>query len=390
MKGDKPNSTAGVKLLQAPHQPTQKEPDDESTSEDPPQTGGHRYPAPVCGLSVGGSHIAPRLHTRRGAATAGTAGAGGGGRNRPGRDGPGQAALWPAGRRTGGGCDGSRPGGVWRQRFPVAHGAADLVGAVSLAGKHRPRSAKADRVAEHHRLSRLVCDLAGERPGWSAVQEVDGEAALSRVVEMEVSDVHVNDCPKGSLNGQQNTGFAVKRRLTVVRQPGFKALDVHGDGRLCYGARIDLTHHGQTLQLLPVHLKSRCVENASTSSTCETRLAQVPIPEGWIDEAAKRPTPFIVLGDVSRRVTQPADRVRADLDDGEPTNADLTIATQDMPINCRDNTFTEFIDHIVVDRRFLPWVDRTAFHHITHRQADKAVWDQISDHCPVLFELWIR
>jgi endonuclease/exonuclease/phosphatase family metal-dependent hydrolase len=61
-----------------------------------------------------------------------------------------------------------------------------------------------------------------------------------------------------------------------------------------------------------------------------------------------------------------------------------------MPISCRDNTFTEFIDHIVVDRRVLPWVDRTSFRHITYRQADRAVWEQISDHYPVLIELWIR
>jgi endonuclease/exonuclease/phosphatase family metal-dependent hydrolase len=97
-----------------------------------------------------------------------------------------------------------------------------------------------------------------------------------------------------------------------------------------------------------------------------------------------------VLGDFNRRFNQPGDRVWADLDDGEPTNADLTAVTQDMPVSCRDNMLTEFIDHIVVDRRVVPWVDRTSFRQMTYRQADKAVWDQISDHCPVLVELWIR
>jgi len=37
-----------------------------------------------------------------------------------------------------------------------------------------------------------------------------------------------------------------------------------------------------------------------------------------------------------------------------------------------------------------PWVDRTSFRQVTYRQDDKAVWDQLSDHCPVLVELWIR
>ena len=100
--------------------------------------------------------------------------------------------------------------------------------------------------------------------------------------------------------------------------------------------------------------------------------------------------PFIVLGDFNRRFNRPGDRVWADLDDGDPANADLTALTQDMPISCRDNKHPEFIDHIVVDRRVLPWVDRTSFRHVTYRQADKAVWNQLSDHCPVLVELWVR
>ena len=127
-----------------------------------------------------------------------------------------------------------------------------------------------------------------------------------------------------------------------------------------------------------MHLKRGCVENASTSSACETRLAQVPVLEGWIDAAAG-PMPFIVLGDFNRRFTQPNDRVWAELDDGQPAHADLTAVTQDMPISCRVNTFTEFINHLVVERRVVPWVDRTSFRHMTYRRADKAVWDQISD-----------
>jgi endonuclease/exonuclease/phosphatase family metal-dependent hydrolase len=237
---------------------------------------------------------------------------------------------------------------------------------------------------------RIRCYVRLFDPDILAVQEVDGEAALGRVVDTDVYDVHVDDRPKGSLNGQQNTGFAFKRGLTVVRQPDFQALDVQGDGRLRYGARIDLTHHGQTLQLLSVHLKSGCFENRTTSSDCPMLMAQVPVLEGWIDEAARGPNPFIVLGDFNRRLNQPGDRVWVDLDDSDPANADLTALTQEMPVSCRDNQFTEFIDHIVVEPRVLPWVDRSSFRQITYRQADKAVWNQLSDHCPVMVELWVR
>jgi hypothetical protein len=58
-----------------------------------------------------------------------------------------------------------------------------------------------------------------------------------------------------------------------------------------------------------------------------------------------------------------------------------------VPISCQDNTFTEFVDHIVVDRRVLPWVDRISFHHMTYRQADKAVWEKLSAPCPMLIKL---
>jgi endonuclease/exonuclease/phosphatase family metal-dependent hydrolase len=37
----------------------------------------------------------------------------------------------------------------------------------------------------------------------------------------------------------------------------------------------------------------------------------------------------------------------------------------------------------------LPWVDRTSFRHVIYRQANKAAWDQLSDHCPVQAELWV-
>jgi endonuclease/exonuclease/phosphatase family metal-dependent hydrolase len=89
-------------------------------------------------------------------------------------------------------------------------------------------------------------------------------------------------------------------------------------------------------------------------------------------------------------VTQPGDRIWADLDDGEPANADLTALTQDMPLSCRDNAFPEFIDHLVVDRRVLPWGGRTSCRHVTSRQADRGVWGQLSDHCPVRVERWVR
>ena len=100
----------------------------------------------------------------------------------------------------------------------------------------------------------------------------------------------------------------------------------------------------------------------------------------------KRPSPHFGM---VPRLTLPGDTVRTELDDGQPENADVQVITDHMPLSCRDNAFTEFIDHLVFDKRVAPWVERSSFRQVTYRQADKPVWDQISDHCPVVVDLWI-
>jgi endonuclease/exonuclease/phosphatase family metal-dependent hydrolase len=149
------------------------------------------------------------------------------------------------------------------------------------------------------------------------------------------------------------------------------------------------THNGKTNQLMSVHLKSGCFENSITSSAC-TKLKQVPILENWMDTAANGPVPFIVLGDFNRRFNLPGDTVWAELDDANPPNADLETITKDMPVSCRDNQFTSFIDLIVFDKRAWVWADRSSFRQITYRQEDKEKWNKLSDHCPVMVELWIK
>ncbi len=174
----------------------------------------------------------------------------------------------------------------------------------------------------------------------------------------------------------------------MQERPDVTSLDV-ANGDLRTGARIDVTHGMQTIALMSVHLKSGCFDNNSSGSSCNTLLAQVPKLEEWIDAAAKDPNPFIVLGDFNRRLTIPGDVVWTNLDDGQPANANLLAVTDNMPVSCRDNSFTSFIDHIVTDLRATAFVDRSSFRQVTFRQADQPVWDLISDHCPVVVELWV-
>ncbi len=221
-----------------------------------------------------------------------------------------------------------------------------------------------------------------------AVQEVDGTAALRRVVDAEVYDVAVSSRPRPpGMGGKQNTGFAFKKGLDVRRRPDFKAL-AFGSGRLRYGTRIDVRVKGRTYQLMSVHLKSGCFGGESSARACDVLREQIPVLERWIDAAVAAQTPFLVLGDFNRRFNLPGDDLWATLDDGVPRGLDLTTLTENMPISCRENKFASFVDHIVLNADSAKMIDRTSFRHITYRQQDRAQWDRISDHCPVVVELW--
>lgn len=237
---------------------------------------------------------------------------------------------------------------------------------------------------------RIRCYVRMVDPDVLAVQEVDGEEALRRVVDEEVYEVHVSSRPlAGGMGGRQNTGFAYKKGLAVQELPDFTELDVSGGLR--HGARIDLTHGTTILKLMSVHLKSGCFANANSGSACNRLFQQVPVLETWIDAAAMDDEPFLVLGDFNRRLNQPEDVVWTNLDDADPANADLTAVTEDRPIGlCRtDQPFVDFIDHVVADKRAGQWVDRSSFRNVPLRQQDREVWDRISDHCPVVVELWL-
>ncbi|MBB6521460.1 endonuclease/exonuclease/phosphatase family protein [Pseudoteredinibacter isoporae] len=231
---------------------------------------------------------------------------------------------------------------------------------------------------------RIKCYIRRLDADILAVQEVDGEEALKRIVDTDVYDIVVS-----KRDADQNTGFAYKKGLNVTPREDFKALNIERERR---GTRIDLEHNGKTIRLMSVHLKSGCFSNESSSINyaCQVLQKQVPVLEQWIDESARLADGFIILGDFNRRVNAVGDLVWRAWDDREPANADLTSITADMPISCRDNRYTTFIDHIVLDKRAANWFDQASFRHVNFRQADKRKWNKISDHCPIVGELWVE
>jgi endonuclease/exonuclease/phosphatase family metal-dependent hydrolase len=226
-------------------------------------------------------------------------------------------------------------------------------------------------------------------PDILAVQEIDGVEALRRVVDTDIYNINVSSRPKSpNLNGKQNTGFAYKKGLIVEQLEDFDDLNVTGNLR--HGALIRLKHNGLSVKLMSVHLKSACFDDSFSGEACESLYRQIPILETWIDSAAKSDEPFIILGDFNRRFNALGDSVWKEIDDGDPPNADLTTATENKSISCRENKYTMFIDHIVFDKRAWRWVEDSSFRHQTFRQQDKTVWRKISDHCPVVVDLWIE
>lgn len=209
-----------------------------------------------------------------------------------------------------------------------------------------------------------------------AVQEVDGEEALQQVFPPGEYAYHLS-----TQRGVQLVGFAYRKSLTVERHPDLVALDVGGvrDG-------VDLTVHanGQALRLLAVHLKSGCFAAplSSPKAACVKLRAQLPVLERWIDDRARAGEPFLVLGDFNRRLNA-QDPFYAELDDGDPPNADLSLLSDGHASQCWGGKYPELIDHMLLSRDAAPWLKPSSFRQLVYDAADAPFRSKLSDHCPI-------
>ena len=292
------------------------------------------------------------------------------------------AALCPL-LLTNSGCDGLLEA---RSVEQVGRGAAVAPHALTIATWNIAHLRAQDgqgpnpRVEEDfRRLQRVAASL---RADVIAVQEVDGEEALSRVFDPERYAFAVADQP-----GTQLTGFAYRRELQVRRQPDYQLLDVGG---LRYGVDISVELGASSLRLLAVHLKASCVSDPIQTDTnaCRKFSKQVPVLEAWIDERAREGTPFIVLGDFNRRffARTDGDEVWRDLDDGQPAGVDLSSPTMGQRARCWDGRYPQFIDHLVMDQRAAAWLVPGSFAQHTY-EAPSSQRDVLSDHCPLSVQL---
>lgn len=223
-----------------------------------------------------------------------------------------------------------------------------------------------------------------------AFQEAENEAAAARVFDPAKFTIVMEarqGAPSGTCGGRfpqqqvirQAVGFAVRKGIAFDRHADVTSLML-GNPQLRSGIDIMLRPEGRApVRLLGIHLKSGCF-SGTDAKACPVLLEQMPALETWIDDAARAPERFAVLGDWNRRLGLPGDLLWSEIDDGEPENADLRLADAGQPPKC-DPRYDSFIDHIVLDKRAA--ADMGLFQETLYGPGEK----HYSDHCPITVTL---
>ena len=222
-----------------------------------------------------------------------------------------------------------------------------------------------------------------------AFQEVESEAAAARVFDPARYDIIMSQRPASRRGGgcygvpgqqirHQGVGFAIRKGVSWIRNPDLGALAL-GNPDLRWG--VDITLTGRTpLRLLAIHLKSGCNSGrAPSDADCPVLFAQLPVLESWIEARASRGEAFAVLGDWNRRIASHGDAFFADLNDGEPGETALTLASGQRAAACKVR-YREFIDHIATGTRATRQAVPGSFEEFTYGGAEVS---HPSDHCPI-------
>ena len=208
-----------------------------------------------------------------------------------------------------------------------------------------------------------------------AFQEVDGPEVAARVFPPDRYRIVITDD-----RVTQRVGFAVRRGLQVERNPDLVGLDVYPTAyrRLRSGADITLVLPGGRLRLLAVHLKTGCHEGRldGPSRSCETLRRQVAPLQGWIAQRREEGVPFVLLGDLNRRMDR-----RDDLMAALASSGPLLRATEGRGSPCWGGG--SFIDHIIAGGAARGWMQPDSLRVLVYRETDAGAKERLSDHCPV-------
>lgn len=250
----------------------------------------------------------------------------------------------------------------------------------------RPRT-EADYALLRRHVEALDADVI-------AFQEVQSRVAAERVFDPATYEVVMSGRPPSARGGEcrgrpglfiqnQGVGFAIRRGVAFTRNPDLAALAL-GNPDLRWGVDITVTQ-ARPLRLLAVHLKAGCNSGRAPSDPdCPVLFDQVPVLGGWTEARAREGQAFLVLGDWNRRLAGRNDAVLAELNDGDPRDADLTLTAGGQGAGCKAR-YREFIDFIATGARATARLVPGSF---TEYRYGGAPEDQHpSDHCPVSVEI---
>src|SRR3954469_19881923 len=242
-----------------------------------------------------------------------------------------------------------------------------------------------------HEMARSGEDIAAMRSYATvldadviALQEVDGADAARLLF-------HDYDFCFSGRSAVQNNGFAIRHGLAHVCGPDVSSMSLADDVRRGVELRL-FPGTAHELRLLSVHLKSGCGRDPldSTKPSCQELGKQVPALARWIDSQAAGPHAFALLGDFNRDLRrEPAGpAIWSQIDDGHPPEAQLVNTAEGKTFqNCLPSqTFSGFIDYILLDRRMARGLVPNSFGRELYRPKD-AARRKLSDHCPVFIRL---
>ena len=217
-----------------------------------------------------------------------------------------------------------------------------------------------------------------------SLQEVDGADAARLVFP------GYEFCFSGRV-AVQNNGFAIRHGVPFSCAADISDLSLNDDVRRGVELRL-YPGTPQELHLLSVHLKSGCARDPldATKPSCQELARQVPALEHWIDTQASEHKVFAVVGDFNRDLRQEPAGISlwGEIDDGDPPESDLVNTAEGQTFeNCMPSqTFTGYIDYLVLGRRMARGLVENSFGRAIYRPRD-AARRKLSDHCPVFIRL---
>lgn len=216
-----------------------------------------------------------------------------------------------------------------------------------------------------------LTELATQGIDLLAVQEVQNPAALAAVLP----DGYQVVCFTTRADAQ-NIGYAVRSGAQLnfsCREVAELSLESIG-GAVRRGLELSLRLGNQDLQLLNVHLKSRCASgnmDNPNNSACRTLQRQMPVLEGWIEAQANAGKPFAIIGDWNRDLEG---EVRRNL----TARSDASDPAGPIVVSAVRNLFPEINDHTPpASEMLLANVDRSAAaRSACHKTLDQLVLSQ--------------